>query len=203
MSLPSHPLPQAETKQESTYAGEAPSGLPQSRLLASADPGPLPAPVPLVPAARARVFTLALQAGGAFLAVFFALLLGGWSGLPLLMAPFGASCVLAFALPDSPLAQPRSIIGGHALSTAIGLLLLHTAGFHPWSAALGVALAIFLMGVTRTLHPPAGADPLLVLLGGASWSFLWAPAVLGALWITAAAWAFHRASGRHYPQRWW
>ncbi|MCZ8523515.1 HPP family protein [Paenibacillus caseinilyticus] len=131
------------------------------------------------------------------------LLLGGWSGLPLLMAPFGASCVLAFALPESPLAQPRSIVGGHLLSTAIGLLLLQTAGAHPWTAALGVALAIFLMGLTRTLHPPAGADPLVVLLGGASWSFLWTPALLGAVWITAAAWAFHRASGRRYPQRWW
>ncbi|WP_426451445.1 HPP family protein [Paenibacillus sp. S-38] len=200
MNPHSHPV---RTAPPHSHAESARLEAPPSPALSSVEPGPHPAAAPLPQAAWSRHLTLALQAGGAFLAVLFALLLGGWSGLPLLMAPFGASCVLAFALPDSPLAQPRSIVGGHALSTAIGLLLLHTAGFHPWSAALGVALAIFLMGLTRTLHPPAGADPLLVLIGGASWSFLWTPAVLGALWITAAAWAFHRTAGRRYPQRWW
>ncbi|SDE37584.1 HPP family protein [Paenibacillus sp. UNCCL117] len=139
---------------------------------------------------------------GAFAAILAALQFGSWTGWALLMAPFGASCVLVFALPDSPLAQPRNVIGGHVLSTAIGLALLHTAGMHPWSAALGVGLAITLMLLTRTLHPPAGADPLVVMLGGGAWSFLGAPALAGAVWIVAAAWIYHRLQGRRYPQRW-
>ncbi|MUG72150.1 HPP family protein [Paenibacillus validus] len=139
---------------------------------------------------------------GAFAAIFAIVQLGAWSGALLLMAPLGASCVLVFALPGSPLAQPRSIVGGHLLSTAIGLALQHTVGFHAWSAALGVGLAITLMQLTRTLHPPAGADPLVVMLGGAAWSFLWTPALLGSALIVAVAWAFHRLLRRPYPQRW-
>lgn len=139
---------------------------------------------------------------GAFLAIFAIAQLSAWSGALLLMAPLGASCALAFTLPASPLVQPRSIVVGHLLSTAIGLALQHTAGFHAWSAALGVGLAITLMQLTRTLHPPAGADPLVVMLGGASWSFLWTPVLLGSVLVVAVAWAFHSVLRRPYPQRW-
>jgi CBS-domain-containing membrane protein len=149
-----------------------------------------------------RAIALLLQGTGGFIAIYCCMAIGGWTEVSLLMAPFGASCVLAFALPDSPLAQPRSIVGGHALSTVIGLALLHTAGLHAWSAALGVALAIVCMQLTRTLHPPAGADPLLVMLSGAGWSFLWTPALLGSALIVGAAYGFHRVCRRRYPQRW-
>ncbi|WP_281889697.1 HPP family protein [Paenibacillus sp. YYML68] len=160
----------------------------------------------LRPPALVRLLTLLGPGLGAFAAIYAACELGALLGALLVMAPLGASCVLAFALPDSPLAQPRSIVGGHLLSTVIGLVLLHTAGSHTWSAALGVGLAIVLMQRTRTLHPPAGADPLVVLLGGsssASWSFLVTPALLGSALIVAVAWAYHRlGSKRPYPQRW-
>ncbi|CAG7628220.1 hypothetical protein PAESOLCIP111_02997 [Paenibacillus solanacearum] len=149
-----------------------------------------------------QVLALLLPGAGGFLAIYVCMTVGHAAGLPLLMAPFGASCVIAFALPDSPLAQPRSIIGGHALSTAIGLLLLHTVGSGVWSAALSVGLAIVGMQLTRTLHPPAGADPLVVMLGGAGWSFLWTPALLGSIVIVASACVFHRLCRRAYPQRW-
>lgn len=154
------------------------------------------------PSALHKGIAYGLQGTGAFLAVFAALLLGQWSEIALLMAPFGASCVLAFAVPDSPLAQPRSIVGGHLLSTAIGLALLHTAGFHAWTAALALGLSIMAMQWTRTLHPPAGADPLLVMTAGSAWSFLWSPVLLGSLLIVAVAWGYHRACRRTYPQRW-
>ncbi|CAG7646207.1 HPP family protein [Paenibacillus allorhizosphaerae] len=149
-----------------------------------------------------KTLALLLPGAGGFLAIYVCMAAGDAAGLSLLMAPFGASCVIAFALPDSPLAQPRSIIGGHALSTAIGLLLLHTAGLSVWSAALSVALAIVCMQLTRTLHPPAGADPLVVMLGGAGWSFLWTPALLGSVLVVASAFVFHRLCRRAYPQRW-
>nr|WP_231571255.1 HPP family protein [Paenibacillus sp. VKM B-2647] len=133
--------------------------------------------------------------------------LGSLGHVALLMAPFGATCVLAFALPDSPLAQPRNIVGGHALSTAIGLGTMAVCGTHAWSMALAVGLAIAAMQLTRTVHPPAGADPLLVMLSGAGWSFLLAPVVAGSVLIVAIAYLYHRlAAGsstqRRYPQRW-
>jgi hypothetical protein len=90
----------------------------------------------------------------------------------LLIAPFGASCVLVFAIPQSPLAQPRNVIGGHLISMAAGLSVFGLLGQTPLAFALGVGLAIAAMLLTGTVHPPAGADPIVVILASASWPFL-------------------------------
>lgn len=124
------------------------------------------------------------------------------SGAVLLIAPFGASCVLVFALPASPLAQPRNVIGGHLVSTAVGLAAFMIFGATPLGFGVGVGLAIAAMLLTRTTHPPAGADPIVVMLAGASWSFLFAPVLAGAISIVVAGAAYHRAlSGAAYPER--
>jgi len=120
--------------------------------------------------------------------------------LALLIAPFGASCVLLFSLPQSPLAQPRNVIGGHFLSALMGLLVLILFGNSAFACALGVGLAIAVMQFTGTLHPPAGGDPLVVILTGAGWSFLAMPILAGTMTLVAAAWIYHRLiSRRNYP----
>jgi CBS-domain-containing membrane protein len=149
-----------------------------------------------------QLLSVAVPGLGGFLAIWLVISFGDVTGLPLVTAPFGATCVLAFALPASPLAQPRNIVGGHLLSTLIGLALLHTAGVHPWSVALAVGCAIVAMQLTGTLHPPAGADPLVVMLAGAGWTFLWSPILLGSVLIVLLAWAVHRLSGVTYPKQW-
>jgi CBS-domain-containing membrane protein len=118
----------------------------------------------------------------------------------LLIAPFGASCVLVFALPQSPLAQPRNVIGGHLVSTAVGLATFSLMGVHPLSFGVAVGIAIATMELTGTLHPPAGADPIVVLLAKASWAFLISPVLTGAIAIVVLAFVYHRAiSRRRYP----
>lgn len=82
------------------------------------------------PPAPSLPFTL-VSLCGAGLAIAITAWLSQASGAVWLMAPFGASCVLAFGLPDSPLAQPRSIIGGHMVTTLVGLLVWYTLG-HDW-----------------------------------------------------------------------
>lgn len=89
------------------------------------------------------------------------------SGSALLMAPLGATAVLVFGLPDSPLSQARHVIGGHALAMGVGLLCLFLFGNGLAGIAIGSGLAIGLMLATRTVHPPAGANPLLLMLTGA------------------------------------
>jgi len=111
---------------------------------------------------------------------------------PLLIAPFGASCVLLFALPQSLLARPRNVIGGHVLSALVGLLVLTVVGDSVLAMAMGVGLAIALMQLTGTLHPPAGGDPLVVILTGASWSFLLQPILAGTTTLVLLAWIYHR-----------
>ncbi|UJF32555.1 HPP family protein [Paenibacillus hexagrammi] len=140
---------------------------------------------------------------GGFLAIWLLSLLGDSARFPLLMAPFGASCVIAFALSQSPLAQPRSIVGGHALSTLVGLCALFAFGDHAWSMALAVGAAITLMQLTRTLHPPAGADPLVVMTTGASWGFLFTPVLIGSIVLVLVAYGYHRAAKASYPAKWW
>jgi len=122
------------------------------------------------------------------------------SRLALLIAPFGASCVLVFALPHSPLAQPRNVIGGHLISAAVGVLVYQLLGAHPWSFALGVGAAIALMQITGTLHPPAGADPIVAILAKAAWPFLFTPVLAGTVAIVLVGVAYHRGvAKRAYP----
>jgi len=119
-----------------------------------------------------------------------------------LMAPFGASLVIVFALPASPLAQPRNLVGGHLLTAAIGVLFVQMTDVSTLTLAIAVGCAISLMMLTNTLHPPAGANPLLIMLAGYPPEFLINPVLTGSLVIVALATLYHRISGTPYPQRW-
>jgi CBS domain-containing membrane protein len=131
---------------------------------------------------------------------------GDGMALPLLVAPLGASAVLLFAVPASPLAQPWSIIGGNTISAFIGIVIAHVVPEKALAAALAVALAIGIMSLLRCLHPPGGAASLLSVLGGpaaASWSFGFAvvPVALNSVIIVAIGMLFHRFTRHSYPHR--
>lgn len=118
----------------------------------------------------------------------------------LLIAPFGASCVLLFALPASPLARPRNVVGGHFVSALMGLLILSFIGDGVLAMGIGVGLGIAAMQFTSTLHPPAGGNPLVVIMAGAGWSFLVLPILVGTLVLLAVAFTYHRfVSKRTWP----
>ncbi len=103
--------------------------------------------------------------------------------LALLMAPFGATTVLVFGVPDSPLAQPKNVILGHLLTAFVGVFFVQFIGVTPISLALATGIAVTLMLVTKTTHPPAGANPILIMLSGQSWGFLITPVLIGAVLI--------------------
>ncbi|MGV1759758.1 HPP family protein [Rhizobium sp. A22-96] len=147
-----------------------------------------------------RVRTALVSGFGGFLVIYILSQLSATLGVFLLVAPFGASCVLVFALPQSPLAQPKNVIGGHLISAFIGVAAFALLGAHPLSFALAVGLAIAAMQATETLHPPAGADPIVVIAAGASWPFLVTPMLAGTILIVGAAYCYHRfISQRSYP----
>lgn len=125
------------------------------------------------------------------------------SKLPLLMAPFGATCVLIFAATDSHLAQPRSVLGGYLVSALVGVLGLSVFGNAPWVVALSVGTAIALMQVTRTLHAPAGAMPLLALAPGTDTVMLLPTALTGALTLVGIGLLVNNLrADRAYPRYW-
>lgn len=120
-----------------------------------------------------------------------------------LMAPFGATMVLLFALPESPLAQPRNILCGHLLTSLVGLIILNTLGVSPLTLGLAVGLGITVMMLTHTVHPPAGANPLVVMLTAQHWDFLYMPVAIGVALILAFGWLYHNLlCRRQYPQKW-
>lgn len=120
-----------------------------------------------------------------------------------LIAPFGASCVLLFAAPESPFAQPRNLVLGHLLTAAVGLAMLWFVGNSIWSMGLAVGLVIALMELTRTVHPPAGANPIVIMLGGkASALFLVTPVLCGVLVLLALALLVNNLGGKKWPLRW-
>lgn len=146
----------------------------------------------------------ALIAGlGAFLCISLLAIGGELSPEYLgIMAPFGATMVILFALPQSPLAQPRNIIGGHLLTACIGAVMAHYADNTPLMLGLAVGLGIMIMMLTNTLHPPAGANPLLIMMTGAPWGFVFNPVLIGSLFIVVIGWGYHRfISGTEYPKK--
>jgi len=101
----------------------------------------------------------------------------------LLMAPFGATAVLVFGVPDSPLAQPKNVILGHLITAFIGLVFVHYVGVTPLTLALATGLGVTAMLASKTTHPPAGANPILIMLSGQGWGFLITPVLMGAVII--------------------
>ena len=125
---------------------------------------------------------------------------------PLLIAPIGASAVLVFAVPASPLAQPHSVVFGNVLSALIGIACAQVFHDAPFVGPLAVALAIAVMSLGGCLHPPGGAVALICALAGpdlakAGWMFALTPVGLDSLLLVLAGMAFHRLTGRSYPHR--
>jgi len=130
--------------------------------------------------------------------------LGGSTPLPLLVAPMGASAVLLFALPASPLAQPWSIIGGNLVSAAVGVTCAKLIDDPMLAAAMAIALAIGAMLALRCLHPPSGAVALTAVLGGPmihalGYRFLLAPIGINSLLLLVVALLFNNLTRHRYP----
>ena len=143
---------------------------------------------------------------GAFIGVLLTGALSHWgmgvstASLPWLVAPLGASAVLVFAMPASPLAQPWSVVGGNTLSALIGIACARWVAPPELAAALAVGLAIGLMLALRCLHPPGGASALLMVLGGITnpWFALF-PVLLNSLLLALAGIGYNNITRRRYP----
>jgi CBS domain-containing membrane protein len=130
--------------------------------------------------------------------------MGGGMRSPLLIAPMGASAVLLFGVPSSPLAQPWSIVGGNIVAALIGVTCVQWIANPLLAAGTAAALAIGAMFALRCLHPPSGAVALTTVLGGpaviaSGYHFVLMPVALNSVILMLAAIAFNNATRRAYP----
>ncbi|MBF9142629.1 HPP family protein [Hymenobacter properus] len=126
---------------------------------------------------------------------------------PLLIGSFGASSVLIYGVINSPLAQPRNLVGGHVLSALVGVTAQRLLPQEPWlAAALAVALSIVLMQISKTLHPPGGATALIAVIGSAQikalgYWYVLVPVLSGACVLLAVALVVNNITPtRNYPR---
>ncbi|WAT02593.1 HPP family protein [Rouxiella chamberiensis] len=124
--------------------------------------------------------------------------------IPWLIAPMGASAVLMFAIPASPLAQPWAIVGGNLVASLVGVTCAQWIPDSGVAAAMAVALSIALMFPLRCIHPPSGAVAVTAVLGGPvisglGYGFVLYPVLINSLLLTAVALVFNNALKRRYP----
>ena len=100
---------------------------------------------------------------------------------PVLVASFGATAVLIYGIPESPLARPKNVFFGHMISAFVGVACSMILGCSWYSMAIAVTIAIILMTITGTLHPPGGATALICVMYSASLSFILSPILVGVI----------------------
>ncbi|MGH2666976.1 HPP family protein [Flavobacterium sp.] len=123
-----------------------------------------------------------------------------------LIGSFGASCVLVYGVIQSPLAQPRNLIGGHVISALVGVTAAKLFPDTIWLAsAVAVALSVVMMQITKTLHPPGGATALIAVTGSPAilklgYWYVISPVLTGATILLVVALIFNNmTSNRQYP----
>ena len=123
-----------------------------------------------------------------------------------LIGSFGASSVLIYGAINSPLAQPRNLIGGHFLSALVGVTVYKLCPEILWlNASLAVAFSIVVMQITKTMHPPGGATALIAVLPsekiqGLGYWYAVSPVLSGAVILLVVALIFNNIpKGRTYP----
>ncbi len=140
---------------------------------------------------------------GAFVCVLPVFMLTEYTNSLWFIASFGASIMLAITAWNAPVGQPRNIIGSYLIASIISISLLHF-GSTPLMISLALCLTIFFMLMTRTFHPPACGNTIIIMVGNYSWDFLFHPVLSGTVMIVLFALIINNLHPkRKYPMYWW
>ena len=140
---------------------------------------------------------------GLLLVLAAAKYLGELSGLDeWLMASLGASALLVFALPGSPMAQPWAVIAGNTLSALVGITVIHVVNQPLLAMPLAASISILGMFILRCLHPPAAAVSLIVVLGHVMhYRYAFFPVMVDSILLVLAGAVYSNLTGKRYPNR--
>ena len=152
---------------------------------------------------RLCVYQLLITTLGSLIGIGFVAFLSGYYNIYLLLPSFGATAVLIYAACQVPMAQPRNVIGGHLISALMGVSVFQLFGNVWWAISLGVTLAILMMTITHTLHPPGGATAFIAVFTEQSYSFILSPVLIGAVSLVIIAVLVNNLSSKcKYPLHW-
>lgn len=153
---------------------------------------------------RHPLFRLLWCLMGAASGITQALWLAGPPLSPLLLASLGGSTMFLFGLTRAPAAQPRALLGGHLVAASVGIACYQAFGDALWVYALAEVMALTYMLITKTVHPPAGANPILMVYAHAGWPALLQPVLIGVLCLAAVAviWSRCYPGLARYPVAW-
>ena len=153
---------------------------------------------------KGRAIPLASASAGAAAAIGLALWFTGVPEVTFLLASLGGSTVFLFALTDTEAAQPRALFGGHLGGALIGILSYQFFGEALWVYVIAVVLTMLFMMLTRTIHPPAGANPLLMIHYHAGFYAILNPVAIGVctLFLMGCLWT-RLGREKPYPAKWW
>ena len=105
-----------------------------------------------------------------------------------LLASFGSSMVLLYGYPESPFAQPKNVFFGHLVTAIVGLIVLHFVPLPIFiTIPLAVGLGVGLMILFNVTHPPAGGNPIIVIVGSVSFDYILSPVISGSIIIIISA----------------
>ena len=149
-----------------------------------------------------RIFGTSIGCGGG---IGLIAMLASITHNPVIAPSFGATCVIAMVTADSAFAQPRSIVGGHLLCSLVGVLCSNYFGTSGISLVIAVMISTAVMQITRTLHPPAAADPIFFMTHESMTPQLLFLSVMGgSIMLVAFFYAFHKwISKKTYPAYWY
>ncbi len=136
---------------------------------------------------------------GTSLAVAILAAISQFGSISLLVAPFGATCVLLFTAHSSPLSQPINVVGGHFVSACVGFLCHIILPSNFVMDGLAVGLAVMAMMALRVVHPPAGATAMIAYFNTTSWMFLFFPILIGSIVLVGLAMVYHAVTKTVYP----
>lgn len=125
-------------------------------------------------------------------------------GIPVLVASLGASACLIYGVPAAPFSQPRNAVLGHLLSAFVGVAIYQLLGNYWYAATISVGMAVILMLITGTVHPPAAATALIGVVSQQDWFFLLLPVGVGICILVLIGMLINNiAKTRQYPIYWW
>ena len=119
------------------------------------------------------------------------------------VASFGSTMVLLYGYPESPFAQPKNIFFGHLLTSVVGVIFVNLIPLPIFiMIPLAVGFGVFVMIIAGVTHPPAGGNPIIVIIGSASFSYIISPIIVGSAIVLIFGLVLNRfILKKEYPNR--